>query len=1073
MSNFKHSLPASLFLMLLLLLGLAIQPAAAQFSLANLPDWENPRTIGINKEPARAEVISYPDIQSALTDDGIRPDSPYYKSLDGAWKFKWTQNPDSSPGEFYETSYNVSGWDEITVPSSWQTQGYGKPIYLNSRYPMESIMGGLFPPRVPSDNNPVGSYRRTFTVPDNWNNRQVFVHFGGVKSAFYLWVNGRKVGYSEGSMTPAEFNLTPYLKEGQNTVAVKVYRWSDGSWLEDQDMWRFSGIYRSVYLYSKPGLNLNDVFVRGGLDEKYKDGKLHITAEVQNNTKKTESATIEAYLYAPQGNRVGKGPVASGKTEYAMPSGTMSEAELRAVIENPQKWTAETPNLYTVVVVLKGDEGKVMDVARSQTGFRDIEIRDKMFMVNGKQVKLKGTNLHDHDPQTGRTVDYETMVEDVRLMKRHNLNAVRMSHYPHDPKYYDLFDKYGLYVIDEANLETHGISFHKNLLPGSDPLWADATLDRARSMVEINKNHPSIVIWSLGNEAGWGANFEQMAAYIRAADPSRPIHYQHMNSVADMMSYMYPSVDYLQQALNNPEIDKPIILCEYVHSMGNSTGNIKEYMELMEHNRNFIGAFIWDWVDQGLWKEHAGGEGYWAYGGDYGDDPNAGNFNFNGVVFPDRKPQPALKSVKYAYQFVEVSPVNLLEGKIRMTNKYSHKDLSDYELQWNLKKDGSIIQSGSISKLDLSPGKSGQFALPIESPDLEAGREYWLDVSFHLKEDKIWADQGFKVAWRQIQMPFAVDDAPEIKTQELPPLEVQESDKAITVAGPDFEARISRTTGALQQYEFQGNSMISGPLEPSFWRATTDNDRAGWSDSLDPWETAAENRTVKEVRVNGSGNQTVKVFVNGTLPIGKTKYEITYTILGDGTVQVNQELTPLGMDLPPAIPKVGMSLEIPKEYKTMSWYGRGPEENYWDRKNGIIMGRYSGPIDSLWVNYPYPQENGNRSDVRWAAFTDDKGNGLLAVAGKQLSVSAWPYTLLDLQQASHINELLRRDFYTVNLDYKQQGVGGTNSWSELARPLPEYRLVTNKSYRYKYYLRPVTSEMGNLGDLANQAFPED
>ncbi len=1069
--SLRSPISAIVFFVLLTMVGLPL--AQAQFSLSDLPDWENPRTIGINKEPARASIISYPDVESALADKGHQPDSPYFESLDGQWKFKWAQNPKSSPQNFYDTSYDVSNWDDIKVPSSWQTQGYGKPIYLNTRYPIESIMGGLFPPRVPHDNNPVGSYSRTFTVPDNWDDRQVLIHFGGVKSAFYIWVNGEKVGYSEGSMTPAEFNLTPYLQEGENTLAVKVYRWSDGSWLEDQDMWRFSGIFRSVHLYSKPYLNLNDVSVRGGLDQQYEDGKLHITAEVHNNTEEVQSAsTVEAYLYDQQGNRVGEGPVVSAKTEYDMPSGTLSEAELRATIDDPQKWAAENPNLYTVVIVLKDAEGNVMEVSKTQTGFREIEIRDKMFMVNGEQVKLKGANLHDHDPQTGRTVDYETMLKDVKLMKRNNLNAVRMSHYPHDSKYYDLADKYGLYVIDEANIETHGISFHKNLLPGSDPNWEDATLDRARSMVEANKNHPSVVIWSLGNEAGWGTNFEKMASYIRTADPSRPIHYQHMNSVADMMSYMYPTVDYLQRALNNPEIDQPIILCEYVHSMGNSTGNIEEYMELMEHNRNFIGAFIWDWVDQGLWKENEQGEDYWAYGGDYGDDPNAGNFNFNGVVFPDRQPQPALQKVKYAYQYVGVSPANLMEGKIQVANNYSHISLEDYQLRWSLKEDGQSIQSGSINELNIAAGETKQIALPIEYPDLEAGCEYWLDVSFHLKDDTRWAKEGFKVAWEQMEMPYAVDSAPELTMQDSPTLQVNESGDVITVSNDDFSAVISRSTGALQQYEYEGKSLISGSLAPKFWRATTDNDRAGWGESLDPWRGAANNRSVQSVAVTKSGDRCVLISVNGSLPVGKSTYQTIYTILGNGAVQVDQKLTPLGKDLPPAIPKVGMSLQIPKAYETMTWYGRGPEENYWDRRQGITVGQYSGPIDSLWVNYPYPQENGNRSDVRWAAFTDGQGNGLMAVAGKKLSISAWPYSLQDLEQATHINELPQRDFYTVNLDYKQQGVGGTNTWTESARALPEYRLPTSKSYRYTYYLQPVSSGM-SLENIANHAFPKE
>ena len=1071
----RNSNPSLLFLKVLLFLILLFgnQVAQAQFALSKLPDWENPKTIGINKEPAHASIIPYPDIPSAVADSGHMPHSPYYESLDGQWKFKWSQNPQSRPRGFYKSNYDMSDWDDITVPSPWQMQGYGKPIYLNVRYPVESIMGGLYPPRAPKKRNPVGSYRRTFTVPDHWDRRQVLIHFGAVKSAFYIWVNGQKVGYSEGSMTPAEFNITPYLKKGENSLAVEVYRWSDGSWLEDQDMWRFSGIFRSVYLYSKPEEYLQDIFVHAGLDDHYENGKLHVTAKVRNNTAgRVPRGTVEAYLFNQSGEQIGDGPIVTTKTQAAMPAGTQGVADLRATVDHSKKWTAETPDLYTVVVVLKNSNGKTLDIVRSTTGFREIEIRDRMFLVNGHQVKLKGTNIHDHDPKTGRTVDYQTMLKDVKLMKRHNLNAVRMSHYPHDPRYYDLFDKYGLYIIDEANVETHGISFSDNLLPGSDPLWTDAVVDRARSMVQRDKNHPSIVIWSLGNEAGWGDNFKQMASYIRTADPSRPIHYQHMNSIADMMSYMYPSIGGLKHILNDPKIDKPIILCEFAHSMGNSTGNFDEYMDLMEQNRNLIGTFIWDWVDQGLRKKDDQGNWFWAYGGDYGDDPNAGNFNINGVVFPDRKPQPALAKVKYSYQYVKFGAADLEKGQIWLKNEYDFINLNHFNLEWSLNEDGKTIQSGSVRDLDIAPDQTKRLELPIKTPDLQPGREYWLNVSLHLKKDTRWAESGFETAWQQIKMPYAVANTPPMATKGLQSIHVNQSGNDIMVSNSNFKAVISRKNGALQQYQYQGKDLISSPLEPNFWRAKTDNDRAGWKDQLDSWKRAAENRKVTNVSVNNSGDQRVEVVVNGTLPVGQSTYQTTYTILGNGVIKVEQKVTPTGNNIPPDIPKVGMEMHISKKYGKMTWYGRGPQENYWDRKKGITVGRYSGLIDSLWTDYVYPQENGNRSDVRWVVFTNEAGNGLMAVASSKLSVSAWPYSLSDLQQATHIDELPRRDYYTVNLDYKQQGVGGTDTWTPNARALPEYRLPTSKSYHYSYYLRPVSSDMKDFRDVANQAFPE-
>lgn len=1048
-------------------------PAKAQFSLSTLPDWENPQVIGINKEPAHAVSVPYQEMETALADSNHTFNSRYHQSLNGKWKFNWSENPGNRPVNFYESDYDVSDWNDITVPSPWQMQGYGQPIYLNATYPIESIMGGLFPPRVPHDYNPVGSYLKTFTIPDDWDKRQVLIHFEGVKSAFYLWVNGKKVGYSEGSMTPAEFNITPFLKEGDNTVAVEVYRWSDGSWLEDQDMWRMSGIYRSVYLVSKPYLYLQDFFVKAGLDNDYRDGILEITADVRNNTDESkEPATVEAWLYDQQGNLIGDGPVAVSKTEHSMPPGTQSQAFLKAEISNPKKWTAEHPNLYSVLLVLKDDKGKVLEITRTNTGFREIEIRDRMFLVNGEEVKLKGANLHDHDPLTGRTVSYEMMVKDVELMKQSNFNAVRLSHYPHDRRYYDLFDRYGLYVIDEANVESHGISFRLNLLPGSDPLWTHAILDRGRSMVEANKNYPSIVIWSLGNEAGHGENFEQMAALVRTLDSSRPIHYQHYNQVADMNSYMYPSLDFLQREINNPDIQKPIILCEYVHSMGNSTGNLDEYMKLMEDNRNFIGAFIWDWVDQGLLKEDEHGRKFWAYGGDYGDYPNDGNFNLNGVVFPDRSPQPALAKVKYSYQYVKFSEVDLKSGRIHLFNNYDHTNLNQLELRWQLKEDGKVIQSGHLIDLDVAPGEGTLVELPLETPVYEPGREYWLDVSLHLKSGTRWAEKGTKMAWEQFEMPYAVAPAQMMNTGDYPSLEAEELKDIITVQNENFRIKISAHDGALILYEYEGNNLIDGPLVPNFWRATTDNDRAGWRDKLDDWQQAAANREVVNTQLTRLSDGRVKITIDGKFPVGETTYQTVYTISGNGAVQVAQTVTPVGPEIPSSIPRVGMQMRISKNYETMHWYGRGPEENYVDRKTGITVGEYSLPLEEVWVDYPYPQENGNRDDVRWAAFTNQNGNGFITVASNKINVSAWPYSLEDLQEATHINELPERDFYTVNLDYKQQGVGGTNSWTESARALQAYRLPTLTSYSYSFFIQPYTIEMGALRDVSNARFPK-
>ena len=1049
------------------ILILVISPAIAWAQYGTLPDWENPEVIGINKEPAHALFIPYPDVQSALADSDITAfHTPFYKSLDGKWKFHWSKNPAGRPKDFYRENYNDSKWAEISVPGDWQLEGYGTPIYSNTRYPFQPDYHKLHPPLVPQDNDPVGSYRTTFTVPDNWNGRDIFIHFGAVKSAFYIWVNGKKVGYSQGSMTPAEFNLTPYLKKGKNLLAVEVIRWSDGSWLEDQDMWRFSGIFRSVYLYSTPKEHIQDFFVRSTLDDRYEDGLLHITAKVRNATDgHIPPAQLEAWLYDQNGKRIGDKPITSGKTVTDLPAGTDGVAELRATIDNPRKWTAETPNLYTIVIVLKDQNGKTIEAVRTHTGFRTIEVKHSMLYVNGHPVTLTGVNYHDHDPLHGKALDYKWILKDVKLMKQDNINAVRLSHYPHDPRYYDLFDKYGIYVMDETNMETHGISIGRELLPGSDPVWNKACLDRVKSMVERDKNHASIIIWSLGNEAGHGDNAAQMAAYVRTADPTRPVHFQQMNSVADFYGTGYPRPDELERWASDPDIKQPIILTEYAHAMGNSTGNFQDLWTVIRRHKNLIGGYIWDWVDQGLYKKDMQGKWFWAYGGDYGDEPNDGNFNINGLIFPDRKPHPGFFEVKKVYQAIRFEK-NERPDAIEIHNGYSFLSLGDFTFDWQLTEDGKVIQSGVVDTLQTAAGESVRLTLPIQKPELHAGREYWLNLSAHLKNDQFWATKGFSIAQAQYKMPWAVAPTPVRTVSSMKPVGVDQTGRAIVIKGDHFLVYIDRNTGSLNHYDWKGQQLIDGPLQPNYWRAPTDNDHAGWRGALDEWKEAASLRKVMEVKVKKVNESEAVIDIRGTLPVGQSSWETKYSVYGDGTVKVDESLTPVGQ-VPGGIPKVGMQMTIPKQYGTMTWYGRGPWENYIDRKASAEVGTYSGLVDTLWTDYVRPQENGNRSDVRWVAFTNKNGDGLLAVGNPTLSVSAWPYTLQDLEKAKHIDELPTRDKITVNLDYRQMGVGGTDTWTPMSKALPKYQLPTSKSYEYHYYLKPYDKNMGPLRDVSN------
>lgn len=1035
----------------------------AQSRNGNLPDWENPQVIGINKEPTHLTFMHYPDLSSALADSGLKVQTPYYKSLDGQWKFKWSKNPAECPKDFFKTNYNVNDWANIHVPASWQTEGFGKPIYLNYRYPFHPDYPAN-PPLIPQDYDPVGSYRTAFTIPINWNGRDIYIHFGGVKSAFYIWVNGQKVGYSEGSMTSAEFNITSYVKEGVNQLAVEVIRWSDGSYLEDQDMWRFSGIFRPVYLYSTPKEHLEDFFVRASLDDRYTDGLLNITVKVRNNTgENLKPATVDVYLYDEHGKQIESGPFIQGKTITDLPAGTDAIADLKAEVKNVNKWNAESPNLYTVILVLKDADGKVIEAARSTTGFRKIEIRDGMLLVNGVPVKLKGTNIHDHDPFHGRTVDYKWIVKDLKLMKRDNINTVRFSHYPHDPRYYHLFDKYGMYVIDETNLESHGISIHRNLLPGSDPLWTNACLDRIERMIARDKNHPCVIIWSLGNEAGHGENFKIMASYARAVDPSRPVHYQQMNSVADMDSYMYPTPEELENLAKSTT--RPVFMCEYAHSMGNSTGNMKIYWDIINRHKNLIGGCIWDWVDQGLYKKDDHGKMFWAYGGDYGDVPNDSNFNINGFVLPNRIPQPAYYEVKHVYQYVNFQPLDLSKDLVVIHNNYFQTNLDNYEIKWSLTQDGREIQSGVIDTLTTHAGNWARLSLPIRQPEMIPGCEYWLNLSANLKKGNFWAKKGFTVAWDQFKMPWAVPPVQEKAVTTMARVRVGRSDSEIIVSGNGFKVNISKKDGALTNYEWNGHELISGPLQPNYWRAPTDNDVAGFRDSLDAWKNAASERKVENVKIIQPNKEQVMVAVKGTLPVGESTWKIVYTIFGNGVIKITQQLNPIGK-VPPDIPKIGEELRIPEEYSKMSWYGRGPWANYQDKESGANISAYSGQVDSLWTDYVRPQENGNRCGVRWVAFTNKNGDGLLAVGAPTLSISAWPYSLQDLEKAKHIDELPHRNYITVNLDYKQMGVGGIDTWTPKAKPLPQFRLPSSQYYNYKFYLMPYDPRKGSMDEVA-------
>ena len=1041
---------------MLLVLLLLLAAGAAPAFVAN--DWENPEIIGKNKEPAHATLMVYPDAASAQK--GEREASPFFRSLNGTWQFHWVRRPEDRPRRFYEPGFDDRCWDEIPVPSNWQMLGYGYPHYTNIVYPFKKD-----PPRIRHEHNPVGSYRRRFTVPAEWKGRQVFLHFDGVESAMYVWVNGREVGYSQGSRTPAEFNITKYLKPGENLLAVEVYRFSDGSYLEDQDFWRLSGIFRDVYLFSTPGLHVRDFWVRTPLDERYRDATLKLNVKLRNYTGKEASGAVEAALLDAEGGTV----VTLEAQQARVGPGAEVSLDFEARIQNPRKWTAETPYLYRLLITLKDAGGRVLEVIPADVGFRQVEIKGGQLLLNGKAIYFKGVNRHEHDPDLGHVPTTEMMIRDIKLMKRHNINAVRTSHYPHTPEWYALCDRYGLYLIDEANIESHGMGYRPDQTLANKPEWRKAHLDRIESMVERDKNHPSVIIWSMGNEAGDGTNFVAASEWIHRRDPTRPVHYERAGTRphVDIVSWMYASIRRIvAYAEKNP--DRPLILCEYAHAMGNSVGNLQDYWDAFEKYPALQGGFIWDWVDQGLRHETGPGDEFWAYGGDFGDKPNDGNFCINGLVQPDRKPNPHLNEVKKVYQYIKVFPEDLAAGKIRVRNKYDFISLEFVEGSWEITEDGVKIQEGKLPRLAIGPGEEQVLTLPIEKPELKPGAEYFLTVRFALAKDEPWALKGHVVAWDQLQMPWKAPEAPAADVAGMPEVEVSETEGAVTVKGPEFSVRIGKKSGAIEAYTFRGKKLLTRPLEPNFWRAPIDNDIGNRAPQrLSVWRTAGPGREVKRVEVERVRPQVVRVVAEAILPAGGSEYRTTYTIYGSGDVVVQADFTPHGPL--PELPRFGMQAGIPAEFTRMTWFGRGPHESYWDRLTSVAVGRWSGPSDEQWHLYVRPQETGNKTDVRWAAFTNEEGEGLLAVGMPLLYVSVWPFTMEQLERAEHTYELGRSRDLTLNLDYKQTGVGGDNSWG--ARPHPEYTLYA-KPYGYRFRLRPLRGKQDDPNALSKIRFPE-
>jgi beta-galactosidase len=1044
---------------------------------AGVVDWENPELLGANKEPPRASMIAYPDAALALRngDTAIalaqrRAASPWCQSLNGEWKFAWSPRVDDRPADFYRSDFDDGTWKTIPVPSCWQMQGYDWPIYVNFMH-SDSLCawGKMAPPRVPKDKIPVGSYRKSFVVPDAWKNRQIFIHFDGVESFFYLWINGSKVGSSKDSRTPAVFNITGHVREGSNLLAVEVYRYSDASYLEDQDKWRMSGIFRDVYLYSRGALAVDDFFLSAGLDAECRAGAFAVDVKLRNAGAAPAAATVELSLL----DGAGKPVIAEARVQASVPAHGAEVARFSAPVPGVRPWSAEDPYLYQLLVTLKDGAGGVVEAIPWKVGFKRVEIKNGYLLVNGKPIFLKGVNRHEMDPDTGYTITPESMILDIALMKQHNINTVRTCHYPDTPEWYDLCDRLGIYLIDEANVESHGVGYDPGRTLANKPEWKSAHLDRAERMVERDKNHASIIVWSLGNEAGDGTAFVAAYSWIKQRDPSRPVQYERaeMRRHTDIYCPMYARIEHLRNYAEK-YTDRPLILCEYAHSMGNSTGNLQDYWDVIEKYPRLQGACIWDWVDQGLRAKDEHGRQYWTFGGDYGPPGTpaepTGNFCCNGLVRPDRSIGPGLYEVKKVYQYIKVLPEDVAAGRFRVRNKYAFLNLDFVTPSFAVTQDGTVLAEGELSSLALGPGAEQEIQVPLPKIEAAAGCEYFITMSFALKTDLPWAPKGHVVAWDQFPLPFG-GERPVLKDlAALPVLTCAESPEAFTVTGRDFSVRIGKKTGAIESLAYGGCEFIASPLVPNFWRAPTDNDRGNhMPQRLAAWKNAGPGRKVASVAVAESMPSMVSIAAQGTLDAKDSKFTVCYRIFGNGDVGVALAIEP--SPVLPELPRVGMQMAAPAAFDTMTWFGRGPQENYRDRKTGAAVGLYAGKVENLIHEYVRPQENANRTDVRWVAFTDRDGRGLMAVRGEDfLNVSAWPYTMEDLEKGKHINDLPRRDTLTVNLDYQQMGVGGDDSWG--ARVHPEYTLPP-RPYRYDFLLRPVTAQDKDLGARARMPVP--
>lgn len=1058
------------------------------------PEWQNETLLHEGTEPPFATMAIFPDEHSARALD--RKHSPYFKSLNGQWNFNWVSKPADRIADFWKPEFDDSKWDTLRVPSNVEIEGYGIPYYTNVKYPWVTIN----PPFIPENDNPVSAYRRTFDLPVTWDGRQIFLTFDGVNSFFYVWLNGKKLGFNKDSRTPATFDITPHLKPGENQLSVEVFRWCDASYIEDQDFWRLSGIFREVYLWSTPKLHLRDYWVRTLLDSSYRDADFVLDLELKNYDDSAAAASIEAALLDPSGNEVFRAVAAATQTVAA---GASAKLQFLRKIANPLTWSAEVPNQYTLLLTSKDPQGNILEVIPWKVGFRSSEIKNGQQLINGKPVLFRGTNRHESDPDLGQVVTRERMIQDITLMKQNNFNAVRTSHYPNVPEWYVLCDEYGIYVIDEANIESHGMGFEANTL-AAVPSWGPAHLDRVQRMAERDKNHACITNWSLGNEAGAGVNFHKAYAWLKQRDPTRPVQYERDYSweYSDIRCPMYAR-PWDAIAYSEKPQTKPFIQTEYSHAMGNSNGGLWAYWKPIYEGRPYLqGGFIWDWVDTGLRTPIPASRKvellqnpksipldpklgtFYAYGGSFGPpdmDRSDGNFCANGVVSADRTLHPGMAEVKKVYQSIQMKSGDLSKFEVEMKNWLDFTSTGDWLLaSWKISADGKTIQQGSLDGLTIAPRESKTIAMPVKPFTPTPGTEYFLDVTFRTKHKSLWSDAGHEVSWEQFKLPIS---APAARASAPPPVQLTQSGDQIVVSGPGFSSIINRKTGLLVSLKTGETELLEAPLGPHFWRAPVDNDRgsgmaggmvgAGAGKSVSElgmaiWRTAHRSLEVLKIDVSQPGPGKVVIAIDGVIADVKCHYHLKWTILGSGEIQVDSRLDAPTTGTIAELPRFGMQTTLRAGFDNLTWYGKGPQETYWDRQDARV-GLYGGKVKDQFFDYIKVQETGNKEAVRWLTLTDNTGKGILAIGDPILSANAMHYTTEEITIVTQFEnhypyQLAQRDTITLNLDYKQRGLGGDNSWGNI--PHDEFRM-TKPPYNYSYRLK-VLSGGENVLSLAKQ-----